>query len=618
MKPSEPAVAPLNDAEIARRALKLLAERKMVPTPETFAEAFWECAGVDTRGAGPAAVLKNIGADLIRQSRMTQQDGTSMLQAAQRQQWNTVRDAVDRALSRRPGAAADAWPTMLLAVLKQADVAHANWTRARKLDSIARVIEAAGGDPAIALDRLKRLVESWGPAVPQPANATGAVPPATADQAGTSEAAPDRVDAAPDRAELAVPAGAGDRRANDGPAGATVHLEGWKRIALQCLRALEQAAGGAEPARDKLRSYLAQSAVGDGGSWSGAPPPVEWVHAIERELAEDHRVREGLQRLLALLCNNLGRLAPDEAWLTSQLEPVKSLLEGTIRSGQIAAAERRLTALTVQQTVARQGLQEAKVALTDMLTTLIEGIGAMGSNAERFQSQVGGYHKQLTQATDVATLSRIVQGLMKDTQTVREQIESSRAELTEARKKVGIYEARVSQLEHQLSEASSQAQRDPLTNALNRRGMEHVFRIERARAQRHGSPLTLAMMDLDNFKQINDRFGHVVGDRALIHFVTTVHATLRPTDLTVRSGGEEFCVLFPACSMQEGVDAVERLQRELARRPFQFEQERLTLTFSAGVAQWREGETLEALMGRSDTSLYEAKNSGKNRVLKAA
>jgi diguanylate cyclase len=341
------------------------------------------------------------------------------------------------------------------------------------------------------------------------------------------------------------------------------------------------------------------------------------VLAIEREIAEEQRVRGGLQRLLGLLCENLGQLAPEEAWLISQLEPVRELLAGPIRSGQIAAAERRLAALIAQQSLARRGLQEAKVALTGMLATLLERIGAMGSSAEQFNNRVGGYQKQLQQSPDLATLSGIVGGLLSDTQTVREQIESSRVELAEARKKVGIYEARVSQLEHQLSEVSTLVQKDPLTNALNRRGLEHAFRAESARASRYDSPLTLAMMDLDNFKKVNDQLGHVAGDRALIHFVTTVHATMRPTDLTARSGGEEFCVLFPACVAQDGVEAIDRLQRELARRPFQFDQERLTLTFSAGVAQWDPGETLEQLMQRADASLYEAKKAGKNRVLKA-
>ncbi|HEX4584455.1 MAG TPA: diguanylate cyclase [Burkholderiaceae bacterium] len=475
MKPGEPGMQALNDAEIARRALKLLAERKIVPTPETFAEAFWESAGVEAR----------VG--------------------------------------------------------------------------------------------LRRLVESWGPAA-------GAGSPA------------------------------GDPNLDPAPA---VQPDAWRLLALRGLRGLEQACTGAEPIREQLRNYLAQAAESGPESAPRPLPPTEWVLAIEREIAEEQRVRVGLQRLLALLSDNLGQLAPEEPWLTSQLEPVRALLAGPIRSGQIAAAERRLAALIAQQSLAQRGLQEAKVALTEVLSTLLERIGTMGNSAERFNDQVGSYQKQLEQAPDVAALSRIVSGLLDDTQTVRRQIESSRTELAEARKKVGTYEARVSQLEHQLSEVSTLVQKDPLTNALNRRGLEQAFRAESARSLRYDSPLTLAMMDLDNFKKVNDRLGHVAGDRALIHFVTTVHATMRPTDLTARSGGEEFAVLFPACSSQDGVDAIERLQRELARRPFQFEQERLTLTFSAGIAQWRPGETLEQLMRRADASLYEAKKAGKNRVLKA-
>ena len=410
------------------------------------------------------------------------------------------------------------------------------------------------------------------------------------------------------------PSDPGPQTLNDAQVARRPTSEAWERLALRALSALEQACTDAD-VREKLRGYLAQAK--EGGAFEPALPLLEWMPAIERELAEEHRVRSGLLRLLGLLCDNLGQLAPDEAWLTSRLEPVRALLAGPIRSGPIAAAEQRLAALIARQTVARHGLQEAKVALTEMLAELLERIGAMGSSAERFNEQVGGYQVQLLQSPDPMTVSRIVHELLGDTRTVRAQIESSRAELNEVRKKVGVYEARVSQLELQLNEVSTLVQKDPLTNALNRRGFEQAFRAESARALRYESPLTLAMMDLDNFKQVNDRLGHVAGDRALIHFVTTVHATLRPTDLAARSGGEEFGVLFPACSAHDGFEAMERLQRELARRPFQFEQEHLHMTFSAGVAQWRPGETLEQLMQRADASLYEAKKAGKNRVLMA-
>jgi diguanylate cyclase (GGDEF)-like protein len=499
VKPGETGMQSLNDAEIARRALKLLAERKMVPTPETFADAFWESAGVDARSQEAVGVLKDLGADLVRQSRMSQQEAAQMVQAAQRHQWGAVRDAAGRALARKSGAVADAW----------------------------------------------------------------------------------------------------------------------QQLALRSLAVLGRACAGAGPARQRLREYSARSSESGSNGAPPAPGASDWVSAVEREIAEEQSVRAGLQRLLGLLCENLAKMAPEEAWLHGQLEPIRELLAGRLRSEQIAAAERRLGEFATQQTQARRGLQEAKVALTEMMATLLDRVGAMGSSAERFNDRVDAYQTQLQQSPDLATLSRIVHGLLTDTRTVRGEIEASRAELIEARKRVGVYEARVSQLEQQLNEVSTLAQKDPLTNALNRRGLEHAFDVECARALRYQSPLTLVMMDLDNFKQVNDRLGHVAGDRALIHFVTTVHATLRPTDLTARYGGEEFGVLFPAGAIQEGVEAIERLQRELGRRPFQFENDGLILTFSAGVAQWRAGETLEQLMRRADAALYQAKNAGKNRVLMA-
>ncbi len=608
MKPNEPGLQPLSDAEAARRALKVLAERKIVPTPETFADAFWESAGVDARGSALTGLLKEIAADLVRQSRISQQDATETLLAAQRHQWASVREAIERALERRPGGAGDGWPSMLLAILKQSDALHSNWTRARKLDSIARVIDGAGADPSLALERLRRLVESWGPAVA--ALPTGAAAPAHPEQSEPARPPLEREVAATPHSEAV-------QGPDDALAHANERARAWQRVALRSLRALEHACTEVDPVREKLRGYLAQTAASEPQALAPAPAMSDWLQAIEREVAEEQRVRAGLQRLLGLLCDNLGQLASDEVWLVNQLEPVRALLAGPMRSGQIAAAERRLAAMIAQQTVARRGLQEAKVAIAEMLATLLDRVGEMGSSAERFSDQVTSYQQQLQQLPDLPVLSNIVRGLLDDTKTVRDEIQSSRTELADARKKVEAYEARVSQLEHQLSEVSTLVQKDPLTSALNRRGLEQAFRVESARALRYGAPLTLAMMDLDNFKRINDALGHVAGDRALTHFVTTVHATLRPTDLTARSGGEEFAVLFPACSVQDGVEAIERLQRELARRPFQFDQQRLTLTFSAGVAQWRSGESLEQLMRRADSGLYQAKKAGKNRVLKA-
>jgi diguanylate cyclase len=125
------------------------------------------------------------------------------------------------------------------------------------------------------------------------------------------------------------------------------------------------------------------------------------------------------------------------------------------------------------------------------------------------------------------------------------------------------------------------------------------------------------MLDLDNFKRLNDTLGHLAGDRALVHLLTVLQAVMRPTDIVSRVGGEEFAILFSATSLQEAMVATQRAQSELAKRPFQHEGLSHPITFSAGTAQWRSGETLEQLLERADQALYEAKRAGKNRVVRA-
>jgi diguanylate cyclase len=122
------------------------------------------------------------------------------------------------------------------------------------------------------------------------------------------------------------------------------------------------------------------------------------------------------------------------------------------------------------------------------------------------------------------------------------------------------------------------------------------------------------VIDLDNFKNLNDTHGHQAGDEALVHLVKVVKALLRPTDDIGRFGGEEFVILLPETTLEAGRMAIERLQRELTKQFFLANNEKLLITFSAGVAQLRPGESEADLVKRADQAMYRAKQSGKNRV----
>jgi diguanylate cyclase len=176
-------------------------------------------------------------------------------------------------------------------------------------------------------------------------------------------------------------------------------------------------------------------------------------------------------------------------------------------------------------------------------------------------------------------------------------------------------EVRIAELEAALREAGEIARHDPLTAALNRRGLSEAFAREAARARRTGQPLAIALLDLDDFKRVNDRHGHAVGDAALVHLTRVLAETLRPTDLCCRLGGEEFVVVMPGADRAAANGALARLQAAIAARPVAGTP--VTLAFSAGVVLSQDGEALEQLLDRADQAVYRAKAAGKRRIVGA-
>jgi len=162
-----------------------------------------------------------------------------------------------------------------------------------------------------------------------------------------------------------------------------------------------------------------------------------------------------------------------------------------------------------------------------------------------------------------------------------------------------------------------QASRDPLTGALNRRAFSLLAHKEVGRARRHSQPLSLLMMDLDHFKQINDRLGHGAGDAVLCRFVEVAERMLRGEDVFCRFGGEEFVALLPSTLAERAAVAADRLRAAFAEEaatllasshllPF-------TITVSVGIGELRPHEDIEGLLRRTDAALYRAKAEGRNR-----
>jgi diguanylate cyclase (GGDEF)-like protein len=152
-----------------------------------------------------------------------------------------------------------------------------------------------------------------------------------------------------------------------------------------------------------------------------------------------------------------------------------------------------------------------------------------------------------------------------------------------------------------------------LTGALSRRYFLDTLRREVDLARAGGVPLSVAIADLDYFKQVNDRFGHATGDRALEHFVRMCEEQLRASDGVGRLGGEEFGLLLPHTALADAHTVLERLRTRINQEHCAYLPDNSTLSVSIGITELSDGDTAENLLKRADLALYAAKSGGRDR-----
>ncbi len=240
----------------------------------------------------------------------------------------------------------------------------------------------------------------------------------------------------------------------------------------------------------------------------------------------------------------------------------------------------------------------------------------------QIREQVDGLQSSVQDAADLDSLKHVLEshlegllGTMDEHQQQRDQREQEvAARLKGLAERVANMEQEAQGYREHLEVQRQKALIDPLTGLPNRAAWSERLDLEVNLWHQRGNSLSLAMLDLDHFKRINDGYGHLAGDKVLKIIANVLRKRLRPNDFIARFGGEEFVLLMPDSSLAEAVAAGDALRAAIEACPFHFKGEPVTITVSMGVAQFQAGERSDLALKRADAALYRAKAAGRNQV----
>jgi diguanylate cyclase len=273
-----------------------------------------------------------------------------------------------------------------------------------------------------------------------------------------------------------------------------------------------------------------------------------------------------------------------------------------------------------------QQLNERLEAFQSNLQAASEGHADNSSAARamdtQIREQVDGLQTSVQEAADLDDLKQVLEnhlegllGTMDQHQKQRDAREQEVAtRLKSLSERVAHMEQEAQGFREHLEVQRQKALIDPLTGLPNRAAWSERLEHEINQWQQHGNTLSLAMLDLDHFKRINDNYGHLAGDKVLKIIATVLRKRLRGSDFIARFGGEEFVLLMPGTPPAVGAKLLETLRAAIEACPFHFKGERVTITISMGLAIFRAGEHSDLVLKRADQALYRAKNAGRNQV----
>lgn len=593
-------------SEIARDTIKRMASERIMPTPENYLRIYNQIAQIPDQ-INVEDLIKGMLKDLPVESTESMKWAGALEKILYEANPGALSHLVQGSIQAK-STQSKAWPSAIRDLLAQWEKKTSVSAQYKK-DTLDRLLNNFGADPSLP-EKLQAMTKTW----------MNASLPATDSVNLTAESGlidPVLPSAQPQSINM-VSQGMLDKAVD-------VASHDYEQNVMILQDMLKQALShgliprleGYEDLKDDVTALFNRIAkTSNALEWQAFSDELNaLLNKVDGVSHDETDLKNSLLNLLRLLIDNIAELMLDDKSMNGQIAALKTILSSPLEKGMIADVEKSLKEVIHQQSVLKSSLLDTRESFKSMVSVFIERLSHLAESTDAYQEKIGVYAEKLAGLDDIVQINALVESLAADTRDMQSDILKSHHAIDEQRLMAVSAETKIRELEVQLSQLSEKVRIDQLTGVLNRRGLEEAFVQEIARAQRGESTLCVAMLDIDNFKRLNDSFGHEVGDMALKMLANVVKDTVRPTDVVARFGGEEFVILLPETDLKHATAAVVRLQRELTKKFFMQKNERVLITFSAGIASFKAEEEQATVLHRADSAMYLAKKMGKNRVM---
>jgi diguanylate cyclase len=511
-------VAERSVPDIARETLKLLASRRLPPTPENYQLVYEEVAGHLPKAPFPHKALRQIFGVLPTQSAVQKRIALHFNQAINDQNWHGIQQAI---------------------------LAYAH------MDEVKNALQPAG--------------EAQTPAMPQMLDV---LPPELAEQLARVL---DHI--------LPMLAEEADQRMHD--------------------------------LTDQLVNFLRVS-----------PPPLQdllhmlqnYAYRLSFATEDQAQRRMAIQGMLQTAVTHTAELNQQDATIQTQSRQLLAAMQKPWTLRHLDQLQQQLQTLLLRELDLHDKALEVQEHIKALLSETLQRLAALSENSSSHSSHIEQCASKLEQAQGLAGMASVLEELVGSARAMASENRIAHAALQDLRERSEEEQRSIEALQKALDSAEELARHDPLTQALNAKGLEEALERELARTQRHHGPLSLASIALEGLQALAVEQSMGAVEQAQRHLAVVARSVLRPQDQLARDQPNHFFLLLPSTTVEDARLALERLQQELNQRPLLCEDEKISLQFSAGVVQAWPMESRLDLLNRADQNLQDARMAGGSRM----